>query len=97
MEVTDFVDVLIYAKPGFSLPRDQLEDLIEAFLGGKGEVTGGGAGRDGANIDVEVFDGRGLSAEVVAEGLRRILKQSGATGEVHMVIDGVRHEVTGAA
>jgi hypothetical protein len=36
--------------------RDVIEDAIEEALGDKGEVTGGGSGDTGGNIDIEIFD-----------------------------------------
>jgi hypothetical protein len=48
--------LFIYLPPGFTGARDELEDAVADLLGKRGEVTGGGAGIDGCNVDVEVFD-----------------------------------------
>ncbi|MDQ8192630.1 hypothetical protein [Roseibacillus persicicus] len=34
--------------------RDVLEDAVEEYLGSKAEVTGGGAGNRGWNVDIDV-------------------------------------------
>lgn len=39
-------------------PRDQLEDELESALAGLGEVTGGGSGVLGSNLDVDAVDER---------------------------------------
>jgi hypothetical protein len=46
-------DVFIYAKAPLKDARGALEDDLESFLGASGEVTGGGAGASGWNIDLE--------------------------------------------
>lgn len=57
----------IYFNSRLSTPRDEIEDLIEQSLSGKGEVTGGGTGLGGSNIDIEFEDDLGID-----EALRRI-------------------------
>jgi hypothetical protein len=44
-------DVYI-SGPGFWYDRSALEDDIEEWLGDRGEVTGGGSGKDGWDIDI---------------------------------------------
>jgi len=34
--------------------RDELGDALECLLGGRGEVTGGGVGRGGWNLDLQL-------------------------------------------
>lgn len=60
--------------------RDVVEDALDEALvaAGIGEVTGGGAGRNGCNIDVEVTDvARGLA--VVREVLKTLGVASSTT------------------
>jgi hypothetical protein len=49
-------DIFIYSKKPLREPRGGLEDDLDDFLEGAGEVTGGGSGTTGWNFDVEIFD-----------------------------------------
>jgi len=49
--------VFIYSHQRPSEPRGDLEDDLDSLLSGAGEVTGGGGGRDGWNIDLSFRDG----------------------------------------
>ena len=62
----------VYLRRGLPLGRDELEDLIEDFLGERGEVTGGGSGSEGSNIDLEVRHDDDVDA--VVEGVLAILR-----------------------
>ena len=64
--------IYIYFPLGMSTPRDELEDSIDQFLGGRGEVTGSGAGSSGSNLDVELVDDQ--FADEVFEGLLKLLR-----------------------
>lgn len=79
------MEIFIYFKlnPDTNIDRDELEDEIDEFLDGKGEVTGGGAGIDGANIDVELFD------ESIKERLLERLRELPFSEDTYYVIDGV--------
>jgi hypothetical protein len=48
--------VYIYSKQRLQEPLGNLEDDLDDLLSGAGEVTGGGAGEMGWNIDVELED-----------------------------------------
>ena len=43
----------IYFNAESNIERDLLEERLDEILKGKGEVTGGGAGKDGVNIDID--------------------------------------------
>jgi hypothetical protein len=64
--------VYIYFPMGMSTPRDELEDSIDQFLGGRGEVTGSGAGWSGSNLDVELVGDQ--FTDEVFEGLLDLLR-----------------------
>ena len=49
-------DVYIYSSLPLREARGGLEDDLEEFLGTTGEVTGGGGGERGWNIDLEISD-----------------------------------------
>ena len=89
------MDVFIYASPGFGRPRDEIEDAIAKFLGYKGEVTGGGSGEDGSNIDIEVFEveNRAPDRAWIVEGLRGILKECQSPNDTMIVVDGQGYPV----
>ena len=46
----------IYFNAESDIERDLLEERLDEILKGKGQVTGGGAGKDGVNIDIEIDD-----------------------------------------
>ncbi len=48
--------VFIYSYQRLSEPCIDLEDDLEDFLSGAGEITGGGGGSVGWNIDLELRD-----------------------------------------
>ena len=50
------MDVFIYFHSPLPDGRDVFEDAIEERLKGQGEVSGGGSGERGTNIDLRVFD-----------------------------------------
>jgi hypothetical protein len=64
--------VFIYSYQRLSEPRIELEDALEDFLSGVGEVTGGGVGSNGWNIDLELRDDADVEqwADRLAEFLR---------------------------
>ena len=80
--------ILVYDTEPLGTGRDELQDAIEEMLGGRGEVTGGGAGVGGWNIDIEVFDPRSLAA-VVAE-LEAVLKGWPLSSHAILDINGTR-------
>ena len=50
------MEVFIYFHSSLPDSRDVFEDTIEERLSGKGEVTGGGSGNRGSNIDLRIYD-----------------------------------------
>ena len=61
------MDVFIYFPPSSGVERDALEDALDDLLGDRGEVTGGGSGVTGSNLDVEIHeDDPGIVDEIVA-------------------------------
>jgi hypothetical protein len=68
--------IFLYWSGVADLNRDEVEDIIQEALGDDGEVTGGGAGMNRVNIDVEIYDAdrsalvfRRVSAVVATIGL----------------------------
>ncbi|MEV4365385.1 hypothetical protein [Nonomuraea sp. NPDC049625] len=62
------VEVFISWLGGAQVGKADIEDLIEDILGDQGEVTGGGEGDTGGNIDIEIFedaDAERLVSEIV--------------------------------
>jgi hypothetical protein len=80
-------DILIYLPPGLRRDRDEIEDAIEDALGEDGEVTGGGAGDRGSNIDVVVHDRQRVA--LVVPRLRSALRRLGAPAATKLVVAGV--------
>ena len=50
------MDVFIYFPPDIDLEKDLVEDTLDEAIGERGEVTGGGIGEKGMNIDLDVED-----------------------------------------
>ncbi|GEM_PF-2866130 len=68
------MDIFIYSTtPGVA--RDEIEDALEAAHEGVGEITGGGAGENGWNIDLCVSDCQ--KTEEVLHVLRDVLRRHG--------------------
>jgi hypothetical protein len=75
----------VYFNSRLSTPRDEIEDLIEQRLGGKGEVTGGGTGLGGSNIDIEVEDDVG--AEEALRLVRAVLQEINTAKDTEITIE----------
>lgn len=69
------MDVYIFIPPPLPVPRDEIEQAIEEALDDDGEVTGGGSGESGANIDVELFDDEHARGQL--ETIRDVLRRFG--------------------
>ena len=80
------MDVFIYATPGFGHPKDQIEDALDDMLGALGEVTGGGSGESGVNIDIEIYDDQITSDEVLTK-IRALLQSFDVPQNIRIVID----------
>ncbi|MBF8192495.1 hypothetical protein ITP53_43815 [Nonomuraea sp. K274] len=50
------MELFIYWFGDAWVSRADVEDTIDEVLDGEGEVTGGGTGDTGGNIDIEIFD-----------------------------------------
>lgn len=86
------MEVFIYGSPDLGSPRDEVEDRIQDFLEGRGEVTGAGAGTSGVNVDIELF-GTAVDLGEILAGLRRILIECGAPQGSKFVVEGQEHLV----
>lgn len=80
------MDVFVYASPGFGRPLDEVEEAIESFLEQSGEVTGSGAGAQGANIDIEIYDV--VDPRTLLEGLRTFLASLSVPINTEIVLEG---------
>ncbi len=78
------MELFIYFPISFQEARDELEDSIQDFLGDRGEVTGGGAGVSGSNIDLEIFE----EEQAVLNGIRKLLRSLGAPPETTLILSG---------
>jgi hypothetical protein len=50
------VDVFVYFPPDLEIEREDIEEAIEAAFGEVAQVTGGGSGQKGSNVDLLVDD-----------------------------------------
>jgi hypothetical protein len=78
------MDVFIYFPLGLEIPRDEIEDAIQDCLGERGEVTGGGAGARGSNLDLELFE----EEEGLIEEIKLTLRRLGVPPTTTLVVDG---------
>lgn len=81
------MQVFIYYFSALGVPRDEIESQIEDFLGSRGEVTGGGGGNSGGNVDVEI---EGDDALQVLQDLMKFLRTLGLPNNTIVDVDGVR-------
>lgn len=81
------MDIFVYIGIGFTSPRDQIEEAIDDLLNGRGEVTGGGSGINGSNIDIEIFDDN--DKEAVQE-IKAVLSSFDLPSDTTIVINGER-------
>lgn len=78
------MELYLYFACEEAVNLDDLEEGIDALLGGTGEVTGRGMGISGCNIDIEVYDEE-MPVHFL-EGLRRLKLPK----HTYYVIDGVK-------
>lgn len=83
------MDIFIYISNGLAAPKDEIEDALDDMLRDRGEVTGGGVGNDGFNIDIETFD----EDPSLIEEVKAILKSFRVPLDTRIVIDGQSFEV----
>ena len=67
------MDVFIYFPPNIALEKDVIEDTLDDVIGELGEVTGGGIGDKGMNIDLDVEDD--VAPEKILELIRTALAE----------------------
>ena len=79
---TKFISIYFYSN--LSIGRSGIEDNLDEILGDKGEVTGGGSGISGSNIDIDIYEG---SAADFLEPIRSILKELDVPDDTVIVID----------
>lgn len=86
------MDIFIYSSKPLPQGRGALEDDIDVLLGDAGEVTGGGIGQAGWNVDVEIYDTS--DAEEELEKLREFLRQWPVPSDTYLVVDGKREALS---
>ena len=85
------MDIFIYFNSDLRDTRDVLEDDLEEFLGRSDAVTGGGLGKAGWNIDIEIFEP--LSSETLIEQLMTFLRGWQVPDDTWIVVEGIRYQV----
>jgi len=84
------MDIFIYYNIKLEVDRYIIEDQIDDFLGEKGEVTGGGSGISGGNIDIEIYDK--VNENIVKE-LKGFLQELQLPNNTYLVVNGVRENL----
>ena len=84
------MNVFVYVRGKLSCGRDEIEDAITEALGDAGEVTGGGAGTMGSNVDIEITD-RSISADAAVETIRTALARFDLPRTSTVVADGTKY------
>jgi hypothetical protein len=85
------MDIFLYSSKALKTGRDELEDDINDFLSDKGFVIGAGAGIDGWNLDIEIFDGN--DSEAVLDDLKDFLRNWPVPDDAHLDVNGKRHDI----
>jgi hypothetical protein len=81
------MEVFIYYHSQLGVPRGDIEIELEKLLAGRGEVTGGGGGVTGGNIDLEIdSDDPGQ----VVEEVRQLLRTLGLPANTVVDVEGRR-------
>ena len=69
--MTDFIEIVF--PPNSGVERDVLEDEIEERFPGAVEVTGGGSGNMGSNLDLEITGVTGMAfLDILIPALRNL-------------------------
>ena len=83
-----FISIYFYSK--LSVGRSAIEEDLEEILADKGEVTGGGSGLSGSNIDIDIYEG---SAADFLEPIRTLLQEFDVPDDTEIVIGEERFQV----
>lgn len=81
------MEIFVYFGVGLDVPRDEIEEAIDEVLASRGEVTGGGSGNSGTNIDIEIFDNNDIAA---VQDVKNALRNLDLPSDTTIVIDSVR-------
>ena len=76
-------DLFIYSNLPLTCGRDVVEDAVDDAISGNGEVTGGGSGDAGWNVDVELFSADDTDAHVAA--IVRTLRELPVPNDTYLV------------
>lgn len=87
------MDIFIYFSTDPDVERDFIEERLDEILENKGVVTGGGAGVDGTNIDIELEDDNGNEETIKA--IQTELIRLKMPADTYLVIDGKKHKLYG--
>ena len=77
-------DVFIYSNLPLSCGRDEIEDAVDDVIRGNGEVTGGGSGSSGWNVDVELTSDADADQHVAA--IVVALRQLGVPDDTYLCV-----------
>ena len=77
-------NVFIYSKLTLSRGRDEVEDALDDVLADAGEVTGGGAGSAGWNIDIELVSCDDTDRHVA--GIACVLRELAVPADTYLVV-----------
>ena len=75
--------------PGFWYDRSAIEDEVEEWLADRGEVSGGGSGKDGWDIDISLVAER-VPEEFVQELLALLRRLDAPPGVKDTIIEHTR-------
>ena len=81
------MDIFVYIGVGSTSSRDEIEEAIDEILDGRGEVTGGGSGVNGSNIDIEIFDDNDTKG---IQEVKAVLRSFNLPSDTTIVINGER-------
>jgi hypothetical protein len=78
-----------WSSPLGDLERDDVEDALNEALGPDGEVVGGGSGRSGSNLDLEIS----ANPQRALAAVKAALVELGMPADTYVVMDGRRHRL----
>ncbi|WP_414549574.1 hypothetical protein [Anabaena sp. CCY 0017] len=77
--------IIINFYSTLNVGRSAIEDELEDVLEDKGEVTGGGSGVSGSNIDIEIYEG---TAYDFLNSIREVLKEFSVPTDTVIIMNG---------